>query len=133
MAGQAGGVSGKRSGEQRREGVRQGSFAKRTGQSSRKGLAAFVSVCGGVLLLIDGTSRSPWRAGLGVTTDVGTMCGLAGPFVVLAGLALRWWGVRCPQCHAPVYWRHVSSQALFRRDTSDPDRYGRVDCGYQPR
>jgi hypothetical protein len=133
MAGQAEDGTCRSGLEAWRQGPAKGTFARRTGQSGRSGVAFVVATGGWALLLLDAASRSPWGAYLSISPDTGTILGFLSPFVVLAGMALRWWGIRCPQCHAAVYWRHLSSQSIFRKDTSDPDRYGCADCGYGSR
>jgi predicted RNA-binding Zn-ribbon protein involved in translation (DUF1610 family) len=109
-----------------------GTFARRTGQAVREAQSRVVVTLGAVLMLLDGLSRSPWAAWLAISKDVGLVSGMMGAPVMLVGFAWRWSRIRCPKCGAAVHWRHVTTQPMFRKDLSDPDRYGCPSCGYNP-
>jgi hypothetical protein len=111
---------------------RSGSFAARTGQSGRAVAARSLLLAGALLLLLDAITRSPWGIRMGLFAKSGIAFGLFGGAVIITGTLLKWCSIRCPRCHAPIYWRHVTSQSVLKKDSTDPDRFGCGDCGYQP-
>ncbi len=113
--------------------MRRGTFAERTGQAKRAAIGAGLASVGGIVLLVSAAARSPWGERLGISTDMAFEFVLVSLVLTAAGVAVRWFGIRCPRCQTSVYWRHLVSQPAFQKDTSDPDKYGCPECRYQPK